>query len=115
MLIKINRAIPQRRYRLGGFEVVILGEIESPDPTQYHYLLAVIPDGEAQPVLYISCEQSTEGSERGQYFIRVTSDAGEKLLGPVAQWQYLESFVTDALLMVRKVMNLMDEEPMRIL
>jgi hypothetical protein len=39
---KITTAIPQRRYRLADFSAVVLGEIESPDPARYRYILALV-------------------------------------------------------------------------
>ena len=43
---KIQTAIPQRRYQLGEYSGVVLGEIESSDGVKYRYILALVREGE---------------------------------------------------------------------
>ena len=48
---KIDTAIPQRRYQLGAYTVVVLGEIESSDGKDYRYVAAVVREGDPEPGL----------------------------------------------------------------
>ena len=42
--INIQTAIPKRRYRIGEFTAVVLGEVESEDRADYRYIMAVVDD-----------------------------------------------------------------------
>lgn len=43
---KITTAIPQRGYLLGEYGVMVLGEIESVDPPNYTFILAMVKEGD---------------------------------------------------------------------
>ena len=112
----IDTAIPLRRYRIGDFSAVILGEVTSRDRRDYEYILALVPDGEQAPVLYITAEKvaADEGPNRVTV-ARVIADQGERILGPDERWCDLSAFGEDALAMVQKVMGLSQEEPRQLL
>lgn len=113
---QIERAIPQRRYHIGTFGAVVLGEIESADSHSYHHILALVPEGAPDPVLYVAAEELGEPAEDGQRtVVRVVAEEGEKVLGPDDRWRDLDAFVDDALEMVQRVMRLTDEEPVRLM
>lgn len=113
---QVTTALPKRRYQLGTFSAVVLGDIESPDPNAYHYILAVVQEGEQDPLLYVTCEALPEPADDGQRtIVRVVAEEGEKALGPNDAWQDLEAFSDDAVAMVQKVMRLTDEIPARLL
>ena len=59
----IQSAIPVRRYRLSDFELVILGDIKTEGDIDFRHLLAVIPTGESEPVLYVSYQTSADDPE----------------------------------------------------
>ena len=59
-------AIPKRRYKLGEFSIVVLGEVESEDDIDYQYILAVVQGQDPEPGLYITAEKS--GNARGRVF-----------------------------------------------
>ena len=46
----IVTAIPKRRYTLGEFSLVVLGEIESNDNRDYGYIMAVVRGTDPEPV-----------------------------------------------------------------
>jgi hypothetical protein len=53
---------------------VVLGEIESPDPVRYRYILALVKEGEAQPSFYVTCEKNPRAKQSaGSYRLRVIS------------------------------------------
>ena len=55
---KIQVAIPQRRYQLGSYQAVVLGEIESGDERRYQYILALVKQDETQPGFYVTAEKN---------------------------------------------------------
>jgi hypothetical protein len=113
---KINTAIPERRYQIGAFTAVILGNVESADGRTYHHILALVPDGEDTPNLFITSEQAEPGlGSEGDTIVRVIARDAERALGPDARWRDLDAFSEDALAMVQRVMGLTDEELVRLL
>ena len=112
----IATAIPRRRYQIGDFSAVILGEVTSRDERLYEYVMALVPDGEQEPVLYITAER-VNLPETGEQvsIVRVIAEGGERSFGPDRRWQDLDLFAEDALAMARRVMGLGQEEAMRLL
>ena len=112
----IEIAIPKRRYQIGDLSAVVLGEVKSRDNRSYEYVMALVPDGEQVPVLYITAERVDMPDAGEQVMIvRVIAEGGERSFGPDARWQELDLFTEDALAMARKVMGLGQEEAMRLL
>lgn len=113
---QIQTAIPQHRYRFGEFDIVVLGEIKSPDAADYRYILAVVKDGMAEPLLYITSERKPphEQSE-GAYVMRVITAHSAQLVGVSNRWGDLDCFTEDALEGVRQLFNLTDEALLRLL
>ena len=112
---QITTALPQRRYHIGTFQAVILGDIESPDPNRYFFIMALVPEGTEEPVLYVIAEEvETEDGEPATV-ITVRSEEGEKVLGPNPAWRQVEAFADDAVAIVQKVMRLEDEMPSRLM
>ena len=112
----IQTAIPKRRYRIGDFFAVILGEVTSKDQSQYEYILALLPDGEQEPILYITAERVVaDVTPDPLTVVRVIAEGGERVLGPEQRWCDLDLFAEDALAMVKQVMCLGQEEPRRLL
>ena len=112
----IATAIPKRRYQLGDFSAVVLGDVTSRDNRLYEYVMALIPDGEQSPILYITAERVTPPGGREQLtVVRVVAEEGERTLGPEERWRELDAFAEDALAMARQVMGLGHEEATRLL
>ncbi len=69
---KIQVAIPQRRYQLGSYQAVVLGEIESGDERRYQYILALVRQDETQPGFYVTAEKNPRAhAHEGAYRLRV--------------------------------------------
>lgn len=114
--LKLRSAIPIRRYQLGEFKVVLLGDIESSDGISYQFILAFIPEGEAQPLLYITCERNpTDEQKEGSHRIRVIAPHDARIFGSSDRWRDVEAFAEDGLLMGRKLLDLTDEELKRLM
>jgi hypothetical protein len=108
----IKSAFPKRRYQFGEFLLVVLGEIESGDNIPYHFLLGVIPDGANTPELFISAEKCLGSqAKEGVYQMRIIADKMSQTLNQSNRWCHLDEFVDDALTVVAKLLNLVDEEP----
>jgi hypothetical protein len=111
----IRTAIPRRRYQFGEFGCVLLGEIESPDPVTYHYLLALLREGDAKPFLYVSCERlSRAESAQGRYRMRVYSGEMTQEIARSDDWQDAEAFLNDAFTLLKERLQLSDEMPVRL-
>ena len=106
-------AIPRRRYKLGEFTIVVLGEIESSDSIDYQYILAVVQGQDPEPGLYITAEKAVVPA--GEYSMRVVMKDGAEVIGSSAEWGSLDPFVDEALGIVSKVLNLADETPYRLM
>lgn len=112
---QIVTAVPERRYHIGTFSAVILGEVESADGLEYRYVLALVPEGESEPVLYITCRDVSDQEPAGaSTIVEVLAESGERAFGPDDRWRDLDAFAGDALAMVQRVMGLTDEEPARL-
>ena len=106
-------AIPKRRYKLGEFTIVVLGEIESSDGIDYRYILAVVQGQDPEPGLYITAEKSV--APAGGYSMRVAMKDGAEVIGSSADWGSLDPFVDEALGVVSRMLNLGDETPYRLM
>ncbi len=117
---KIDTAIPQRRYQLGAYTVVILGDIQTTDEKEYRYVAAVVREGDPDPGLYLSAEriigQRPEGSPtHSGYDLRVTMREGSQVVGRSDRASSVEQFSTDALGMIASILDLQDEQPYRLM
>lgn len=111
----IKAALPKRRYQFGEFLLVVLGEIESGDNIPYHFLLGIIPDGANAPELFISAEKCPRSqAQAGNYQMRIIADKMSQTLNQSDRWGNLDEFVDDALTVVTKLLNLVDEKPIQL-
>ncbi len=112
---KISTAIPKRRYAVGEYAAVVLGEIDSPDPMPYRFILAVVPEGEAQPVFYVIAEKARRAEAGlGSHKLRVVGEQIEADVSVSDRWADLDAFSEEALLVMRKTLGLMDEHPFQL-
>lgn len=109
----IQTAIPKRRYKLGEYSAVLLGEVESPDPRPYHYIFAMVRDGEEQPHLYITLTRSRR--QPGQFTAQLYYQSETRELGQAAHWRDADEFCEFALQNASQALNLKDEQPIRLL
>lgn len=107
----IKRAIPQRRYKFGEFTLVVLGDVESGDSLTYHYILAVVRDGDAEPGIYITAEASAAGAAQ----LRLIMRDGNEVIAEDPGFGDIEVFSATGIDMLRQILNLGDEEAYRLL
>lgn len=112
----IKTAIPKRRYVIGEFSTVLLGDIESNDPNRYRYVFAAVRSGEQQPLMYVICEQAPRAQrDQGSHKLRVLTGNADTELGVSDRWRDEEAFAEEALDIVRKTLVLTDETVARVL
>ncbi|MBK1719410.1 hypothetical protein [Thiocystis violacea] len=94
----IKTAIPRHRYQVGNHAASLLGEIESGDGRTYRYILAFVPAGGVEPVLYV-CSEPTPPAERadGAYRLRVVGEFMSDVIDTDDRWGDLEGFAEQAL------------------
>ena len=110
----IATAIPKRRYRLGEFTLIVLGDVESKDGIDYRYIMAVIRGEDPEPGIYITAEQG--GVERPQEIrMRFIMRDGSEIIGSSTRWADLDAFIAEATAIVIRVLNLSDETPYRLM
>ena len=107
----IQTAVPQRRYKYGEFTVVVLGEIESGDPINYRYILAVVREGDPEPGIYLTCESGRNGQQQ----IRLVMRDGAEVIAEDPAYADIEVFCAAGLDVLRQLLNLGDEEPYRLM
>jgi hypothetical protein len=107
----IRRALPQRRYKFGEFTVVVLGDIETGDAVNYRYILAVVREGDAEPGIYLTCENARGGQQQ----LRLVMRDGAEVIAEDPQYADIEVFTAAGLDMLRQILNLGDEEAYRLM
>lgn len=111
----IKTALPCQRHQIGSFVATVLTDIDSDDPVEYRYIMAIVEDGQQQPALFVTSERNTgPGADAGRYRLRVIMGSEEKELPPADDWGDLERFSLAGLGIVAKLMNLHDEQPVRL-
>ena len=110
----IVTAIPKRRYKLGEFTLIVLGEIESNDDRDYVYIMAVVRGADSEPGIYLTAERNRSPDSEG-YDMRLIMRDGEEMIGSSADWREVGAFTDAAISMVSSILNLSDEEPYRMM
>ena len=114
-LPRIQRAIPKRRYQVGEYGVTLLGEIESPDPTEYVHLLAFVREGEARPALFVCAERCPPGERApGSHRLRVVNRAMSEVMDSDDRWRDPDAFTDEGLKLGMQVLGLTGETPYRL-
>ncbi len=114
---KIQTAIPKQRYRLGSYQAVVLGEIESGDERRYQYILALVREAEAQPSFYVTAEKNPRkvAQEQGAFRLRVITEGINEEIGSSDNWGDLEAFAQEALTLAAEALGLGGETPQRLM
>lgn len=113
---KIQTAIPKQRYQFGEYSISVLGEIESPDPRSYQFIMAFVPEGKSEPVLYICSEKSPpKDRHEGSHRLRVVNQAMSEIMSTGDQWRNLETFSEEALKLGEQLLGLSGEQPVRLM
>ena len=111
----IRTAIPQRRYRLGEFNVTLLGEVESGDGIDYRYILAFVEEGRTQPSLYLCSERNPPGARGdGSHRLRLVNGAMSEVLGSDDAWRDVDVFVEKGLRIGASTLALQSEQPVQL-
>lgn len=110
----IATAIPRRRYRLGEFTLVVLGDIQSHDGIDYQYIMAVIRGQDPKPGIYITAERGG-GAGQEEFSMRFIMQDGSEVIGSSVRWSDLDAFVEEATGIISRVLNLGDETSYRLL
>ncbi len=115
----ISSAIPKQRYRLGAYTIVVLGEIESTDETEYEYLLAAVEDGHNEPEVYITCEKAPAETANDLYIVRAFAvqlghQESGRIIDRSRKWGSQGAFVSYALSGFQQMLQLQDETPVLI-
>jgi len=111
---RISTAIPKQRYRLGEYQAVVLGDIESPDPARYQFILALVREGENKPGFYVTCEKNPRSrSAEGSHRLRVISEAFCEEMGSSNEWIDVDAFAAQALALATQVLGLGEVTPER--
>lgn len=112
----IKTAVPKRRYEIDNFSVVVLGEIQSNDPANYKYIMALVDVSEADPLMYITAEENPPNQrDEGRYRVRVLYSDDERDMGSDEFPGDLEQFTEYALQLASRLLQLTEEKPIRLL
>lgn len=112
----IKTAIPKRRYVIGEFSTVLLGDIETSDPNRYQFIFAAVREGDEQPLMYVVSERAPRAQrDQGSHRIRVLTGNAEKEFGVSDRWGEEDAFAEQALDIVRKTLLLTDENVARVM
>lgn len=89
---------PLRRYRLGPYQAVLAGDIESLGQVRYLYILDFVKDGKHEPDLYVAAEVDTLSFLGGGSHVLGVFDAkGHHNHGVSDDWANLDRFAAEAL------------------
>jgi hypothetical protein len=106
----ITTAIPKRRYQIGHYTGVVLGDIESADNNQYLYIFAAIAEGNTDPDLYVIAEKNGKQAD-----LRLESDTLSEVLDSSPDWKDLDRFAAKAIELSASLLGLSDQQPQRLM
>jgi hypothetical protein len=113
---KIETAIPRQRYQFGPYQAVLLGEIESPDPVRYRFILALVRPGEAKPGFFVTSERNPRArAQEGSHRMCVISEQANEELGSSDRYANADEFAAEALVVAGRVLGLVGIEPVRLM
>lgn len=95
-------AIPKKRYQIGEFTAVVLGDIESESNKKYIYIMAIVKEGAKNPALYVTLENNN---------LYVIGEDINENLGADSKWRDQKLFTASAMNIVIEVLGLKDEMP----
>ena len=106
-------AIPKRRYQIGDYSAVVLGDVESTDGIAYRYIFAMVQDGSREPSFYVVSIRRP-GAD-GDYLLKVIAPNLERELDTSDAWHDLNIFSEQAISLAQQVMGLNDEAAHRLM
>ena len=112
----IKTAIPLQRHQIGSYVATVLGDINSDDPVDYRFIMAIVENGKQEPTLYVTSEYNTDSStSEERYRLRVIMGNEEKLLNPSDELGDVDKFSLAGMGIIAKLMRLEDETPIRLM
>lgn len=112
----IHTAIPKRRYQVGPFQAVLLGEVDSPDAARYQFILAVLRPGESKPGVFVTAEKNPRSrAAEGSYRMRFVSAEAEEECGSSDAYAQPDAFAEAALAEAARRLGLGGIEPVRVM
>jgi len=113
---QIKTALPKRRYQIGDHAATLLGEIESADDHQYRFILALVPLGEQEPLLYVTSEPApADRRSEGAYDLRVISQSLTDVLDTADHWQHLDAFADQAIDIAQQILGLRNHQVIKLI
>lgn len=110
---RFSTAIPKRRYQIGDYSAVILGDVESSDNTNYRYIFAMVQDGSTEPSFYVLSIHRP--SAEGDYLLKVIAPNMDRELDASDAWRDLDIFAEQAISLAQQVMGMKDEAAHRLM
>lgn len=113
---QIKTALPKRRYQIGDHAATLLGEIESDDQRQYRFILALVPMGEQEPVLYVTSElAAADRRGEGAYDLRVVSEGLTDVVDTADRWESLDQFADQAVDLAQQILGLRNHQVIKLM
>ncbi|WP_462322797.1 hypothetical protein [Halochromatium sp.] len=113
---QIKTALPKRRYQIGDHAATLLGEIESNDQRQYRFILALVPMGEQEPVLYVTSElAASDRRGEGAYDLRVVSEGLTDVVDTADRWESLDQFADQAVDLAQQILGLSNHQVIKLM
>jgi len=110
---QFSTAIPKRRYQMGDFSIVVLGDVESTDGSDYRYIFAMVQDGSKEPSFYVTAVH--QPGPDGDYVLKIVAPNMERDLDHSDAWRDLDIFTEQAISLAQQVMGLKDEAAHRLM
>ncbi len=100
----IKEAKPLERIRLGGYEIVFLGNIESIGAIRYKYIVVVFKAGDNKPIYFVSSEENALAKDLGggSHFLCAFEGEGHMNYGCSDEWADYDTFADRALRMIKE-------------
>lgn len=112
----IHTAIPKRRYQIGPFQAVLLGEVESPDAARYQFILALLRQGEAKPSVFVTAEKNPRSrAAAGSHRMRFVSAEVDEECGSSDGYAQPDAFAEAALAEAGRRLGLAGIAPVRVM
>lgn len=112
----IQTAIPKRRYQFGPYQAVLLGDIESPDPVRYQFIMAFIRQGAAKPDFFITSEKNPRArAADGSHRMRVWQAQGDEDRGSSDAYRDPDGFAAAAFAEAAAPLGLIGVVPVRVM
>ena len=112
----IHTAIPRRRYQVGPFQAVLLGDVDSPDPIRYQFILALVRAGESKPTVFVTAEKNPRSrAAAGSHRMRFISNEVEEECGLSDAYAQPDAFAESALAEAARRLGLAGIVPVRVM